>query len=511
MSVDPKLIEYITQARVSGMTVEQIRVELSKAGWDQASVDEATRPLQPTPPPAVAAVSPQINVSSTQPTQFKTRKSYLTFIITVVLLLIVGGAVYFFMPQIVSTITGLNSNIPVVTNSVQQVYPINSNGTTTNTTNVSGQTFSLQAYVDYMSGPAGGCGASPNGGTSLGPCPRSFVITSNAYHRFGQYVEARDLPSIDNPNFFYIDVEDLVNSGTKLEVGKSYLFKGDKYSTTTTEHPYLFHAVPESNLQATSTEGWKTYVSTTGLYSFSYPRSWTYSEGTETTRFREGGSGDTASDLTVTPIIGKDALANYQKTIEASSTKNSLETSSISGYSVEKYVFVYKLNYGQYTRVFYVINLGLHNNVNVYLTLFTEIKPGNSTFQGLVAELLKTLNVSIDDQKISRLQNHSTFAQSDAQTKAYIMQFTQVAENYLDNHGYSYTGVCSPEKSATADVAKLFDLVDREVGAENISCFDSKDAYALTGHLKGGDFFCVDSSGYHGIAKTLNVGTICTK
>src|SRR3989344_1972500 len=121
MPITPELTQYISQARASGMSDDAIRTELLKTGWNINDVNEAIPPKIPSFAPVVALEQP-----TTQPVQAKPRRSHLGFVITVVLLLLIGGAVYYFLPQILLQIDKLMAkNDPVMVDDIiQPVAPI---------------------------------------------------------------------------------------------------------------------------------------------------------------------------------------------------------------------------------------------------------------------------------------------------------------------------------------------------------------------------------------------------
>jgi len=109
MPLSPELAQYLNQARASGMTDEAIRTELLKAGWQVSDVNEAIPARTPSFAPVVAPG--QVSV----PLQIKPKRGHTGFYIIVVFLLLVGGATYFFLPQIVTYVGKLMGKTEEVT------------------------------------------------------------------------------------------------------------------------------------------------------------------------------------------------------------------------------------------------------------------------------------------------------------------------------------------------------------------------------------------------------------
>lgn len=102
MPVTPELVQYVTSARASGLSDDAIRAELLKAGWNVEDVNATVPPRTPNfPPPAALPTASAPSLQAALPVQSKRRRSHLGFIVTVVVLLAVGGATYYFLPQIV--------------------------------------------------------------------------------------------------------------------------------------------------------------------------------------------------------------------------------------------------------------------------------------------------------------------------------------------------------------------------------------------------------------------------
>lgn len=79
------------------------------------------------------------------------------------------------------------------------------------------------------------------------------------------------------------------------------------------------------------------------------------------------------------------------------------------------------------------------------------------------------------------------------------------AEIYYNGNSFSYAGVC-----ADPDVAGLLDAATSTLGTTGQDCDDSATEYAAEVQLRGGDFFCVDSSGFSGItADKADAATQC--
>ncbi len=114
MPVTPELIQYITQARQAGLSDDQIRSELLRVGWGVSDVDVAVPPKrQELPPqpilqnpfqstqtraPAGSVVSPSTQMPTQQVQKKHSRKG---FYVTVLIVLLFGAGVYFFLPQII--------------------------------------------------------------------------------------------------------------------------------------------------------------------------------------------------------------------------------------------------------------------------------------------------------------------------------------------------------------------------------------------------------------------------
>lgn len=159
MPITPELMQYIAQARASGMSDDAIRTELLKVGWNITDVNSAIPPKVPsfTPPKAAEPsqawqAGPQVTLgqfqggpvsearyqiqpriqSQPQPQlqqqpQMATsvppkRHGHAGFVVTVILLLLIGGAVYYFLPQIITLYDQLmnKSSLPVTEQPIQQ-------------------------------------------------------------------------------------------------------------------------------------------------------------------------------------------------------------------------------------------------------------------------------------------------------------------------------------------------------------------------------------------------------
>lgn len=122
MPVTPELSQYITQARATGMSDDVIRTELLKAGWQVADVNEAIPARIPSFAPVVAP---------TEPVPAKPKRSHLGFIVTVALLLVIGGATYFFLPNIVGVYMKFTERPIVVDDVVIPTAPLSNIASTT--------------------------------------------------------------------------------------------------------------------------------------------------------------------------------------------------------------------------------------------------------------------------------------------------------------------------------------------------------------------------------------------
>lgn len=126
MEIHPELIDYISKARAAGMSNEEMRSELLKIGWMAEEVDSAVVP-PPTPRPERMPMPEPVTVPEKvvpavvrEPSQItaqepqKPRKSHVFFYIVCILLIATGGAVYYFLPQILIFIDKFVNPSPAV-------------------------------------------------------------------------------------------------------------------------------------------------------------------------------------------------------------------------------------------------------------------------------------------------------------------------------------------------------------------------------------------------------------
>ena len=159
MVVTLELNDYVQKARGAGLSDDAIRAELLKIGWGVADVNAVVPPPTPMPPapvlqnpfqPAVVTeAKPPVSQMPQTQTLSPIRHSRMPFIVTVVALLVVGGAVYYFLPQIVTYADKLlgnsESDISLQNEQDNTMPPVPVNNFATSTTN-------WQAYRDDIYG-----------------------------------------------------------------------------------------------------------------------------------------------------------------------------------------------------------------------------------------------------------------------------------------------------------------------------------------------------------------------
>ena len=126
MAITPELTKYVTEARQKGMSEEIIRQELLKAGWNPADVYTVLTLTMSEPPQTILRSPLQQETPVMQTVATPTHKGFLTFVVTAILFLIIGGSVYFFRPQIFLQFKGE----PVTTNMIQEVSNTDINSST---------------------------------------------------------------------------------------------------------------------------------------------------------------------------------------------------------------------------------------------------------------------------------------------------------------------------------------------------------------------------------------------
>jgi type II secretory pathway pseudopilin PulG len=95
---------------------------------------------------------------------------------------------------------------------------------------------------------------------------------------------------------------------------------------------------------------------------------------------------------------------------------------------------------------------------------------------------------------------------ADAAIKSNINNARAQAELYYDNHGNSYLNLCS----ATDGIAQ-FTTGATSAGSADVGCgvtASTFDNWAANAQLKGGTFYCVDSSGAATTTATDTVGIV---
>ena len=90
----------------------------------------------------------------------------------------------------------------------------------------------------------------------------------------------------------------------------------------------------------------------------------------------------------------------------------------------------------------------------------------------------------------------------DVIVKSRLSMARNSAELYYNNSN-SYSGYCATDKNYK-------DIKD-SVAPVNLVCKDNPIAYAISAPIKIGGYWCVDSTGYQGITKSLNTTTACGK
>ncbi|OHA25975.1 MAG: hypothetical protein A3C06_01995 [Candidatus Taylorbacteria bacterium RIFCSPHIGHO2_02_FULL_46_13] len=157
MPVTAELTQYVIQARASGLSDDAIRAELLKAGWNPTDVDAVVPPSTPLPPLPVLQPAFTKEIQGAGPVEARPRRSHLPFVITVILLLLVGGAVYYFLPDIVGVVMKLTNNAaPVVPveNLPANNTPAPAQPITTNTDTTGWQTYHDDKYgFEFMYPP----------------------------------------------------------------------------------------------------------------------------------------------------------------------------------------------------------------------------------------------------------------------------------------------------------------------------------------------------------------------
>lgn len=115
MATNSDLSQYIVQARQAGLNDDAIRQELLRAGWGIDDVNTAIPPRVPSGPPAPFMPPEASKKADAIPsgTIVKAKRNHWPFIIISILLLLTGGAVYFFLPQILLFVDRLKGTAPV--------------------------------------------------------------------------------------------------------------------------------------------------------------------------------------------------------------------------------------------------------------------------------------------------------------------------------------------------------------------------------------------------------------
>ena len=90
----------------------------------------------------------------------------------------------------------------------------------------------------------------------------------------------------------------------------------------------------------------------------------------------------------------------------------------------------------------------------------------------------------------------------EARTKADLASLRSVAEIYYNKLG-SYSGLCTLDNNVKT--------IQKDLSSAPQSCKDNASTYAFSASLATSGFYCVDSTGYQGQAKSLNTQTVCIK
>jgi hypothetical protein len=146
----------------------------------------------------------------------------------------------------------------------------------------------------------------------------------------------------------------------------------------------------------------------------------------------------------------------------------------------------------------------VYNNSKVNLVIIATSKDGSTKWLDDVHDVLSSL--TINPTKTPSVLQQADNVQTDANAKATLSGLRPAAEMYLDSHP-NYSGLCSATDSTFFTI--FSDL--KEKTDNQVKCTDGAE-YAVSVKLPGGEYYCVDSTGYFNkISGKLHTLKTCTK
>lgn len=239
----------------------------------------------------------------------------------------------------------------------------------------------------------------------------------------------------------------------------------------------------------------KTFTQSAGIYSVSYPSTWTYSEGELSAQFQTVTEG---ASQTFDIGLGED----IDYAVKTLSQQNSSEKITFGTNTFTKFTRSVDPHNGHMT---YILPIGTVNGKTTYLSILVEVstKINTNDFNSFLA------SIKLEPSKAIAIVKRESNIVISAQIRSYVANIRANAEIYFDT-GNSYTGMCnaSTQKSKDAGIDKILDSVLKLVSSNDVYCNASPDAFVYSVRMPSGDMVCSDSAGFSGTiidnAKTLS-------
>jgi hypothetical protein len=256
------------------------------------------------------------------------------------------------------------------------------------------------------------------------------------------------------------------------------------------------------------TSDWQLYKDIKFGLSFKYPKDWAVTSH----------GGVTAMKVDARLSIQNKNITKYldidfddKPTNSFTVSKNLISTApiSIAGYTAETYAVpefaIGKNNTpiptGNKT-IIYRIKLGKYSGYDVTISMSTSANGASLKVSDDIMQVIKSISIdkNILEKTLSAVHSEQG-AGIDDSVKFSLTNARTEAEVYWDK-SESYAGFCA--QNETIKNVKI------SYPKANIICKDSQYAYALSYAMING-FWCIDSQGYIGNAKSLNIQTQCIK
>jgi hypothetical protein len=264
--------------------------------------------------------------------------------------------------------------------------------------------------------------------------------------------------------------------------------------------PKLVNPLKKTTITSSNTSNLKKYTHPSGLFTFYYPPTWTIRQGPIAVSFNEGGEekGSQFHDLNISVSTDNTIAKTYEDQAKYLGHKFDEESVVLGG------IVGQQLYYKETTAVqsVYIIPV-VYNNSKVNIVIFATSKDGSIDWLDDVRDILFSL--TIDPSKAPTVLQQADNVQSDANTKATLSGLRPAAEMYLDSHP-NYSGLCS------ATSGTFYTIFSDLKGKTNnqVKCTDGVE-YAASVKLPGGEYYCVDSTGYFNKISGLHSLKACTK